>query len=139
MNHYTFQSASAADPALIRTTQQLGQLWTSELAKGNVQPIVDAYGRDFKCYVPNGGMLDNKQIVAAAWQQAVNDGLRQVKIEALEVISEGPLGYETGTYAILNEQGAATENGHYLLVWRLESGEWKWHRHIWNYHFRAGN
>jgi len=137
MQLYTYSAISKADLTLIQTTQQIGQLWTTELTKGNIRPIVDSYGEGFQCYVPHAGLLDNKQAVAAAWQQAVDSGLRHVAIEALDVTSEGGLGYEVGTYIILNDQGAATENGHYLLIWRLENGQWKWHRHMWNYHFRA--
>lgn len=139
MQHYTYKANSNADPALIRMSQQIGNLWTSELTKGNVQPIVDAYSEDLKCYVPHAGLIDSKQAVAIAWQQAVDSGLRRIAIEVLEVVSEGALGYENGTYAILDEQGATRESGHYLLVWRLEAGQWKWHRHMWNYHFRAEN
>ena len=133
MKLYTYNANSNADPALIQAVQYVGNLWTSELAEGNVQPIVDSYGEGFKCYVPNLGVLDNKQTVAAGWQQAVSDGVRQIAIESLEIVSEGLFGYETGTYSILNAQETAIESGHYLIVWRLENGEWKWHRHMWNH------
>ena len=136
MKLYTYSANSNADPALTRAVQYIGNLWTSELAEGNVQPIVDSFGEGFKCYVPNVGIQDNKQ-AAAAWQQGVDDGLRQITIETLEIVSEGSLGYETGAYSILNDQETASESGHYLFVWRLENGEWKWHRQMWNYHFKA--
>ena len=137
MKLYTYSANSNADPALIQAVQYVGNLWTTELAEGNVQPIVDSYGEEFKCYVPNLGLLDNRQAVAAGWQQGVDEGLRWVTIESLEIVSEGSFGYETGTYSILNDQEMAIEKGHYLILWRLENGQWKWHRHIWNSHFKA--
>lgn len=137
MQLYTYKATSNADPALIQTSQQLGERWTSELTQGQIQTIIDSYGEGFQCCVPNIGLLDSQQAVAAVWQEAVDRGLRYVAIEVLNLASEGSLGYEIGTYAILTDEGAARENGHYLLVWRLENGVWKWHRHIWNYHARV--
>jgi len=82
-------------------------------------------------------LLAGKQAITAGWQQAIKDGLRHVVIETHEVAQDGSLGYETGIYSLLNNQGAVTESGHYLIVWQQEDRQWQWHRHIWNHQFKA--
>lgn len=137
MERYLYKATSDADSSLIQAVQQIGNRWTAGLAEGAVRPIAAAYGKDARAYVPASGLIEGKDAIAAGWQQAINDGLRHVVVETHEVAQDGSLGYETGIYSILDKQGAVTESGHYLIVWRQEDGHWQWHRHIWNYQFRA--
>jgi hypothetical protein len=83
--------------------------------------------------------VSGKAAIQAAYQGATDSGLRRVTLQTLESVQDGSLAYETGSYSILNDQGAATESGHFLMVWRQEAGQWKWHRHIWNYHFKSAD
>jgi ketosteroid isomerase-like protein len=137
MERYTYKATSSADASLIEAVQQVGNRWTAGLAQGDVQPIAVAYGKNARAYVPASGLLDGKEAIVAGWRQAIKDGLRHVAIETHEVAQDGALGYETGIYAILDQQGAVTERGHYLIIWRQENGHWQWHRHIWNYQFKV--
>lgn len=136
MKAYVYQANSHADASLLQAVQQAGEsCWAQGLSNGDVQPLVAAYSPQAKAYVPNHGLIEGLPMIEGAWQQAINDGLRHVAIETQEVTQDGVHGYEIGTYSILNKQGEATESGHYLIIWRLENGDWKWYRHFWNYYF----
>ncbi len=137
MERYLYKATSDADTSLIQAVQQVGNSWTAGLAEGDVRPIAAAYGKHARAYVPTSGLIAGRDAIEAGWQQAINNGLRHVLVETHEVAQDGALGYETGTYVLLDQQGAVTERGHYLIVWRQEEGRWQWHRHIWNYQFRA--
>jgi len=59
-------------------------------------------------------------------------GVKGVKLVTLEVEARGDTANEVGTYALTGEGGKQLDNGKYVVVWKLEGGQWKIHRDIWN-------
>lgn len=139
MQPYLYKANSNADAGLIQTVQQAGEsCWAKALPDGDARPIAAMYGEQGKAFVPMGRAVEGKEALQSAWQEGLDNGVRRVAIETHEVEQDGALGYESGSYAILDPQGAVFESGSYVIVWRHESGAWKWHRHIWTPHVKAG-
>ena len=124
------------DPTFAQTIQSVNQSWIDALVRGNAADAAAVYSTDAQGFVPHLGLVDGRSAIQAAYQGAVDRGLRHVTLKTLELVPAGSLAYETGAYAILNDQGAPTESGHYLVIWRQEADGWRWHRHMWNYHFK---
>lgn len=124
------------DATLAPTIQSVNQSWLDALARGDAAGATAVYSADAQGFVPHLGLVDGRAAIQAAYQGAVDGGLRHVTLKTLELVQAGSLAYETGVYSILNAQGAPTESGHYLVIWRQEADGWQWHRHMWNYHFK---
>ncbi|MFN0013121.1 MAG: YybH family protein [Saprospiraceae bacterium] len=54
-----------------------------------------------------------------------------VKVTAEEIFGNADNVIETGTYELLDDEGASFEKGKFVVVWRQEGGSWKIHREIW--------
>lgn len=137
MKNYAQVVIGQVDPALVQAAQQANHDLIDGLAAGDAARIAVLYGAEAQAFVQNAGLLTGHATFLAAWQGGIDQGVRRVTVEPAELVQAGSFGYETGSYAILNQQDAPLEQGHYLLIWRQEAGQWKWHRHIWNYHFQA--
>ena len=62
----------------------------------------------------------------------MNGGLKALKLTTIDLEGDGAMRVETGDYAAIGAGGAELGRGHYLFVWRKESGEWKIFRDIAN-------
>lgn len=111
---------------------------SEEIRNRYFPPGTIMYGEQGKAFVPLGRAVEGKEALQIAWQEGLDNGVRRVAIETHEVEQDGALGYESGSYAILDPQGAVFESGSYVIVWRRENGAWKWHRHIWTPHVKVG-
>jgi hypothetical protein len=62
----------------------------------------------------------------------MNGGLKALKLTTIDLEGDGAMRVETGDYAAIGAGGAEIGRGHYLFVWRKESGEWKIFRDMGN-------
>ena len=73
-----------------------------------------------------------KQAVQNFWQAVMDMGIKEAKIEILEVEGHGDTATEVSTFTLLGEGGQELDRGKYIVIWRQEEGQWKLHRDIFN-------
>ena len=129
---------NTVDTTLVQAADLAGETMINSLAAGNAAAIAALYSKDARAYVPNAGTVSGRDNLLAAWQGGIDMGVRKITLARAELVQDDKTAFETGTYAILNEEGTVTEQGNSLLVWLREEGAWKWHRHIWNHVPLAG-
>jgi ketosteroid isomerase-like protein len=93
----------------------MGNLYTQ---KGQLLPA----GSDF---------VKGKKAIQEFWQGAMNMGIKQVKLETVELEGHGDTAIEVGQYVLSGEKGQVMDKGKYIVIWKQEQGEWKLHRDIW--------
>jgi ketosteroid isomerase-like protein len=79
--------------------------------------------------------MNGTDAIRAFWQGAMNMGIREAKLETVEVESREDLAYEIGKYTLtIQPEGAqkTTAAGKYVVVWKSQEGRWKLHVDIWN-------
>ncbi len=59
-------------------------------------------------------------------------GLKQAKLETVEVEGYENFAIEVGKYTLLGADGRVADAGKYVVIWKTERGNWKLHRDIWN-------
>jgi ketosteroid isomerase-like protein len=81
-------------------------------------------------------MLKGTDAIQAFWQGAMEMGVKEARLETLEVEVRDDLAYEVGKFELtVRPQGGegAKIRGKYVVVWkREEGGGWKMHVDIWN-------
>ena len=102
------------------------------LAAGDGAAAGALYTEDAIMLPPGGEMIKGWQRISDYWQQAVEDGLRNLEATAYEVIAGDSHATEVGRYRIYDGEGVVTENGKYMIVWIQRNGRWMLHRTIWN-------
>ena len=99
--------------------------------RGDSQAIARLYTEDAEVIAPGAPVARGRAAIAAAWQKAIDSGVKDVALTTENVDSAGDLAAETGKVRLVARDGIATE-ARYVVVWKRVGGEWKLHRDIWN-------
>jgi ketosteroid isomerase-like protein len=90
------------------------------------------YTRDARVLAPDVPMQQGRDAIAQFWVGAVQQlGVTSVELTTVEVQSLGEGAYEIGR-ATLNLGGGQQAHAKYVVIWRQEDGQWRWHVDIWN-------
>ena len=109
----------------------------AELAAGNAAGIAKMYAKGAKLLPPNAPILKGRGI-AAFWQDALEMGIKGVKLKSQEVEVMGGTAIEVGTYVLSGADGDAVDEGKYMVVWKKDGKAWKLYRDIFNTSRPAG-
>jgi len=104
--------------------------------RGDIAEAVNVYTEDATILPPNAEMMRGKKAITAFWQGAREMGVKEAKLETVELTPMGEeAACEIGKYVlkIHPEGGAAfTDRGKYMMIWKLVDGSWKWDSDAWN-------
>lgn len=104
--------------------------------RGDLASAMNVYTENATILPPNAGIMKGKEAITAFWQGAREMGVKEAKLETVELT---PMGDETaceiGKYVLnIHPEGgeAFTDKGKYMMIWKLEEGSWKWDTDAWN-------
>ena len=104
--------------------------------KGDLASAMKVYTKDATILPPNADMIKGIEGITAYWQGALTMGVKEAKLETVEVTPMGEgAACEVGTYVLkIEPEGvpAFTDKGKYIMIWKLEDGIWKWDTDAWN-------
>ncbi len=99
--------------------------------RGDAAAVAQLYTENAQVIAPGEPVARGRAEIAAAWQKAIDSGVKDVSLHTADVESAGDLASETGTVRQVAKDGTVTQ-GRYVVVWKREGGGWKLHRDIWN-------
>ncbi|MEO8755396.1 MAG: SgcJ/EcaC family oxidoreductase [Casimicrobiaceae bacterium] len=99
--------------------------------RGDAQAVANLYTENAQVIAPGAPVARGRTAIAAAWQKAINTGVKDIVLSTADVESAGDLACETGVVRLVARDGGVTE-GRYVVVWKRAHGQWKLHRDIWN-------
>lgn len=121
------------------STQQLieaaNQKFMDAFKQGDAAGIAALYTSDARLLPPHAPAMSGTDQIRNFWQGAMSLGIKEAKLETVEVETRGDLAVENGRYTLLIQPEGAdslTDTGKYVVVWRNEGGTWKLHMDIWN-------
>ena len=100
--------------------------------RGDAAGLAALYTENGQVMPPNGDFVTGKQAVQAFWQAIMDMGIKEAKIEILEVEGHGDTAIEISTFTLRGEGGQKLDKGKYMVIWKREDGQWKLHRDIFN-------
>ena len=62
----------------------------------------------------------------------MDHGITGVELTSRELVGLGIDAYEVGQYKLHSRDGGLLDDGKFLVIWRLEDGQWRLHRDIYN-------
>lgn len=128
-NELAMASVDAARDAIAEQSR----VFTNALERGDAPGAARVFSTDARLLVAMvDGAVVGREGIAKFWQGAMNGGLKALKLTTIDLEGEGAMRVETGDYAAIGAGGAELGRGHYLFVWRKESGEWKIFRDMGN-------
>lgn len=108
------------------------QKFIAAFASGDGAALASLYSQSGQLLPPNSNIVSGRPGIQTFWQGAIDSGLKQVKLETVEVEVMGAMAAEVGTYTLLRGGGEVVDTGKYIVLWKLEKGKWRLYRDIWN-------
>jgi uncharacterized protein (TIGR02246 family) len=99
---------------------------------GDAASMAALYTETGQLLPPNGDFVTGRQAIEGFWQALFDMGIKEVKLESVEVEGHGDTAIEVGTFALAGEGGQELDAGKYIVIWKREDGQWKLHRDIFN-------
>lgn len=103
---------------------------------GDAAAVAAHYAEDAAVFPPDAARVDGRTGIQTFWKGAMDAGLADLKLKAVEVHGDGDLAFEVGEVSFSAPDGSggrSTANGKYVVVWkRGPDGTWRLYRDIWN-------
>ena len=116
---------------------EVNRLFNEEVvAKGNLAALENVYTADARILPPGGPMVTGREAIQQFWAgmiQAVN--AKSAELFSVDVMPAGDAVVEIGRAVLTVEPEPGTTaqaEAKYVVYWRQENGNWKWHVDIWN-------
>ena len=89
--------------------------------------LATLYTEDAKLMFPNMPAIEGRANIQAFFQQAMDNGISEIRLATDEVKGSDDFAIETGTYAMLAGTQTA-DKGKYIVEWKKTDGQWRLHR-----------
>jgi ketosteroid isomerase-like protein len=112
----------AARAAIVAQSQAL----MVAIETGDAAAIADLFSSEAKISVSmSGGVVSGRESIKSFWQAALGGGLKSLVLAPVDLVGDGGLRVETGTYQAFGVDHRELGHGQYLLAWVKEAGVWK--------------
>jgi uncharacterized protein (TIGR02246 family) len=133
---YTLQEAIVTNTAqqgdVRAAIEQGGQHFMETFRRQDAAGMGALYTADGQALPPGGDIASGQAAIGAVWQGAFDAGLKEARLETLEVEGFDDTAYEVGAYTLLLDGGQVADRGKYIVIWKRVDGQWRLHRDIWN-------
>ena len=113
-------------------TQAVNAQFLDAIARGDAQALANTYTEDGELLPPGSPEIRGRDAIRAYWQGAIDMGIARAEMTSRELAGVGEDAYEMGQFRLYGANGELLDEGKFIVVWRLEHGEWRWHRDIFN-------
>jgi uncharacterized protein (TIGR02246 family) len=108
------------------------QVFMQRVGEGDAAGLAALYTEQGQVLPPNGDFVTGREGIQAMWQSVMDMGIRGARMDIVEVEDHGNTAIEISKYTLFGEGGTTVDEGKYMVVWKVEGGEWKLHRDIFN-------
>jgi ketosteroid isomerase-like protein len=97
----------------------------------NFSALDQIYTADARILPPGAAMIAGREAIRDFWRNLVEGGnVKSAALTSVDVMPSGDGVVEIGKATIVAEGGSMDVK--YVVYWRQENGQWKWHVDIWN-------
>ena len=93
--------------------------------------IAAIYAEDGAVMSPNSETVAGQAAIEDFWREVLASGIDLGVAKTTNLYAHGDVGYEVGTYAVTDPDGAIDE-GKYVRIWRHGDGKWRLQHVTWN-------
>ena len=116
----------------LNAIEQVNEHFMEAFEHGNPAEILEVYTEGAEIEPPNELTQEGKPAIQAYWKHMMDIGMKRAHLKTVELEPHGNTAYEVGEYQFEGAQGEIFDEGKYVIIWKREQGDWKWHRDIWN-------
>ena len=108
------------------------QKFLAAFSRGDAAGLAATYTSNGQALPTNSEIIEGRTALEGFWQVVLDMGFKAATLETVELDIQGNAAIEIGKYTLQGEGDQILDAGKYLVVWKQEDGQWKWHRDIWN-------
>jgi len=110
----------------------LSKNFETTFALGNTAEIADFYTENAILLPAGADFVRDKQNIQEFWQMAIDMGIKNIKLEILEVEQHDNTAIEMSKFTLSDADDQMIDQGKGIVIWKNENDTWKLHRDIWN-------
>ncbi len=110
---------------------QVNSTFMKAIRRKDAAAAAACYSADGMVLAPQSEPVVGRKAIETFWNGFIKAGVTEVNLTTTEVIEAGNIASEVGRYLVMASR-KELDHGKYVVVWKIESGEWKLHRDIWN-------
>ena len=110
----------------------LSKNFETTFARGNAADIADFYTENGILLPAGADFVQGKQNIKEFWQMAIDIGIKNIKLEIVEVEQHDDTAIEMSKFTLSNADDQMIDQGKGIVIWKNENNAWKLHRDIWN-------
>jgi uncharacterized protein (TIGR02246 family) len=130
-----FLAASAQARTIKGEIDAANARFVAAFNKGDAAGIAQLYTENATALPPGAPMAKGRAAIQAVWQGAIQAGVKNLSVKALQVDQFGNAAREIGQFS-LDQPNAQKQTVHvegkYVVLWRRIGGGWKLDTDIWN-------
>ena len=100
--------------------------------RGDAAGLAALYTENGQVLPPNSDSVTGRQAIQMFWQAVMDMGIKEAKLEIVEVEGHDDTAIEVSIFSLMGEGGQVLDKGKYIVIWKQEDGQWKLHRDIFN-------
>ncbi|HXS57664.1 MAG TPA: DUF4440 domain-containing protein [Hanamia sp.] len=93
--------------------------------------VANCYTTDAKAMLANRTSIEGKDSIRHFYAGAMKNGVRNFDLKTIKIWGDSSILAEEGLYKYSDSNGKQLDKGKYIVLWKLESGNWKMYRDIW--------
>ncbi|MDP4283111.1 MAG: hypothetical protein Q8891_01705 [Bacteroidota bacterium] len=95
------------------------------------ETVSNSYTTDAKAMVANIPTIEGRNNIKHFISEEMNKGIRDIDLHTIKIWGDSNMLAEEGTYKSLDSLGKKLDKGKYIVLWKIEAGNWKMYRDIW--------
>ena len=123
------------NPAVAQDIQKTNRIFEQEVAaKRNIDALDHVYTQNARILPPGAEMVSGRENIKTFWRTAIESmGVKAVKLRTVDFEPLGDTGFEIGRATLeFTAAGAQPVDVKYVVLWKRENDEWKWHVDMWS-------
>jgi uncharacterized protein (TIGR02246 family) len=101
-------------------------------ARGDAPGMASLYTSEGMLLPTGVEPVKGRQAISHFWQLVMDMGVKNAKLDSVEVEQHGDTAIEVGQYLLSDAEGKRIDQGKYIVIWKKQDGQWKLHKDIWN-------
>jgi ketosteroid isomerase-like protein len=119
-------AAAARQDAARNAIAAQSRALSAAIGNGDAAAASALFTDDAKLSVPGKqGVLGGRAAITNFWQSAINGGVKELTLTTSDLVGDGEMRVETGTYSARGADLTELGRGQYLFVWQMEGGAWR--------------
>src|SRR5688500_389328 len=91
--------------------EAVNKQFVAAFAKHDAQAVTGFYSATAEAFPPNSDVVRGKANIAKMWQGVFDAGIATADLKTTEVLGQGPLAFEAGTYTMKLKDGTVADRG----------------------------